>query len=814
MKVVKFLLSFTITLALTVAFSTKINDIPPLGKFLDPFHGFWQNAESAETKMERNLSLESLNSTVNVFYDSLLIPHIFADNEEDLFFAQGFTMASLRLWQMEFVTHVAAGRVSEIVGAQALSLDRLNRRKGLMYAAEKNLKAWMQDPDTKIQVEAYSRGVNAYVNALPYESLPIEYKLLNYRPEAWSPLKSVLLLSYMTDMLAGGDADLQNTNALRLLGKENFDLLFPTDLPNPATVIPDDREWDFDPVTLDTPQVVVADTTDYILDIIAQPDPDNGSNNWAVAGSLTRSGNPILAGDPHLGLNMPSIWTAMQLNAPGLNVMGVTLPGTPGIIIGFNDSIAWSVTNARQDVLDWYKINFSSPDKSEYLYDNKKLKTQQRIETIRIRGGEDFMDTVTYTHFGPVVYDDQFPADTVRNNRRNYAMKWIGHNAFNGALAFYLLNRAKNYEDYTKALQYHHAPAQNFAFASASGDIAIWVQGRFPAKWKDQGKFLMDGSDSRLEWADIIPQSQNPHILNPERGFVSSANQYPVNEDYPYYIYDHNYQDYRNRRINQRLAAMNNITVQDMMDLQNDTYNLQAAESLPFLLDTLDLGTISAEQKEAYDLLRKWNFYNDVNYKAPTLYQLWWENLHDLLWDEFDNHRMTLRKPENNVTIDILKNYPDNEFIDLQATTAEESLTEIVQESFAKAVQQLQDWEEENEQEALWGNYKNTTLQHMLRIAPFSASGLQIGGGRDIVAANSSTHGQSWKMIVELGETPRAWAVYPGGQSGNPGSPFYDNMVQTWASANYYPLLFLQNKDQQTSRIMFRQRLNPVREQD
>ena len=392
MKVVKFLLSFSITLALAVAFSTKINDIPPLGKFLDPFHGFWQNAESLDTDLERSLSFSTLSSPVTILYDSLLIPHIFASNEEDLFFAQGYTMASLRLWQMEFVTHVAAGRVSEIVGAQALYLDRLNRRKGLMYAAENNLKVWMQDPDIQRQVEAYSRGVNAYISSLTYESLPIEYKLLNYRPEAWAPIKSVLLLSYMTDMLAGGDADLQNTNALRLLGKENFDLLFPTDLPNPATIIPESREWEFDAVELDTPRVVVADTTDFIMDIIDQPDPDNGSNNWAVSGSKTRNGKPILAGDPHLGLNIPSIWTAMQLNAPGLNVMGVTLPGTPGIIIGFNDSIAWSPTNAKQDVLDWYKIRFSNLDKSEYVYDNKQLKTQQRIEEI-VRQLEDIGGT-------------------------------------------------------------------------------------------------------------------------------------------------------------------------------------------------------------------------------------------------------------------------------------------------------------------------------------------------------------------------------------------------------------------------------------
>jgi len=812
MKVIKFLLSFSVTLALTVAFSIKIQDIPPLGKFLDPFHGFWQNAESKETNLVRNLEFDSLRAPVTVLYDSLLVPHIFARNEGDLFYAQGYVMASLRLWQMEFVTHVASGRVSEIVGAQALKLDRLNRRKGLTYAAEKNIEVWMEDPDIRQQVESYVAGVNAFIRQLSYEDFPIEYKLLDYRPEPWTALKCALLLSYMTDMLAGGDADLQNTNALKMLGKENFDLLFPTDLPNPATVIPDSKKWDFNPVPVDTPRIAVADTTSFIMDIIDQPDPDNGSNNWAVDSSKTSSGKPMMASDPHLGLNIPSIWTAMQLNAPGFNVMGVTLPGTPGIIIGFNDSIAWGVTNARRDVLDWYKISFTNKEKTEYTYDNKQLKTRERVEQIKVLNGETFFDTVTYTHFGPVVYDDSFPADTVINNRRNFAMKWIGHEPFNGALAFYLLNRANNYDDFKRAMNYHYAPAQNFAFASASGDIAMWVQGRFPAKWKEQGKFLMDGSDARLEWQDLIPQSHNPHILNPERGFVSSANQYPVDSLYPYYVYDHSYQDYRNRRINERLSQMDHITPEDMMDLQNDTYNMKAAESLPFLLDTLDLGAFTSEEKTAYDLLRNWNYYNNVNYKAPTLYDLWWEQLTDLIWDEFDNQGVAFRKPADDVTIHILKNYPDYGYIDLQATTAVETLKEIVQEAFSKAVGQSQHWEEEQGQEAMWGDYKNTTLRHMLRQQPFSVSGLQVGGGRSIVAANSSTHGQSWKMIVELGDRPQAWAVYPGGQSGNPGSPYYDNMVSTWANGEYYSFTLMQEPDQDNGKIMFRQYLNPKQE--
>jgi len=303
-------------------------------------------------------------------------------------------------------------------------------------------------------------------------------------------------------------------------------------------------------------------------------------------------------------------------------------------------------------------------------------------------------------------------------------------------------------------------------------------------------------------------------VLNPERGYVSSANQFPVNDAYPYYIYDYNYEDYRNRRINQRLDKLNNITFADMKDLQNDTYNMQASDALPFLLDTLNIGAISADQKEVYDILRGWNYYNNVNSKAPTLYQIWWQQFHKMLWDEFDDTSFVLRKPQNDVTIHLLKTVPDLTYIDSKSTTAVESLEELVMDSFVEAVSLYQRWEEENSQEALWGVYKNTSMRHMLRLNPFSVTNLQVGGGRNIVAANSSTAGQSWKMIVELGEKPNIKAVYPGGQSGNPGSPYYDNMVETWASGNYYDMLFMNSTEDKPGRIMLKQTLHPAEKED
>lgn len=808
MKIAGFVLSLIITVALTVALSIKIESIPPLGYFLDPFHGFWQNAESEELLIEPSLPA-GVSQPVTVLYDSLLIPHIFAENEADLYRAQGYVQASHRLWQMEFVTHVAAGRVSEIAGERALEFDRRQRRKGLKFAAEHAWQAIQGDETALRMTQAYCDGINAYINSLEYTDYPVEYKLLNYQPEPWTPIKTALLLKYMADDLAGYDEDLENTNALKLFGKERLDHYFPMLLPDRDPVIPTSQTWDFKPLTVDTPRVSFPNS-EFYTESSEKPNPDNGSNNWAVSGSRTRSGYPLLANDPHLDLSLPSIWYLVQLHAPGVNVFGATLPGAPGVVIGFNDSIAWGVTNARRDVKDWYQIEFSNGSQEEYRFGDRLLKTQRRVEEIKIRGETTYYDTVIYTHYGPVMYDETFPADSAAKVPRNYAMKWVAHDPSLEIMAFYHLNRAKNYQEYVAALDYYVSPAQNFVFASSSDDIALWVQGAFPMKWKEQGRFLMDGSHPEQEWRDMIPKEQNAHVLNPERGFVSSANQIPVDSTYPYYVFDNSYEHFRNRRINSELSGMRRATPQSMMDLQNDTYNQKAADVLGQMLDSLDLSQLAKADKDRYDLLRKWNLQNTVSQLAPTVFEVWWNTFYDQLWDEFSIDSIALDPPNDAATIYLMRQYPNDSIFDSQLTTARETMSDLLQESFLTAGQQLAQWEEEHGQEYRWGDYKATSVQHMLQLDPFSIMNIQVGGGRNIVSANSGRHGASWKMIVSLGPEVQAWGVYPGGQSGNPGSPFYTNMVSTWAAGDYYPMKFYSSVDEAPLSVLARQTLTPT----
>jgi penicillin amidase len=244
-----------------------------------------------------------------------------------------------------------------------------------------------------------------------------------------------------------------------------------------------------------------------------------------VSGKKTHSGAPILSNDPHLSLSLPSIWYVIHLQAPGVNVMGASLPGSPAVISGFNDSIAWGVTNAQRDLIDWYKIEFKDKSKREYKSDDAWKPTRQVVETFKVKGKPDFYDTITFTHHGPVMYDERFKGD---NEMKHFALRWIAHDPSEEILTFFKLNRAKNHAEYMDALNHYASPAQNFVFASVSGDIAMRIQGRFPVRRKEEGKYILDGTLTRNEWQAFIPNEQNVMYKNPARGFVSSANQYPV----------------------------------------------------------------------------------------------------------------------------------------------------------------------------------------------------------------------------------------------------------------------------------------------
>jgi len=801
MKIFSFILFGAITIILILLFNTNMVLPVPLGKLLSPQQGVWQNAEPLDEDYSAQLSFPQLKGKVNVYFDDRLVPHVFADNENDAYFVQGYLHAKFRLWQMEFQVRAAAGRLSEVIGDKTLEYDRQQRRLGMVYAAENNLKEVEKDPETLAECDNYTAGVNDYIESLKASTLPIEYKLLGYQPEKWTNLKSALFLKYMALELAGSENDFEMTNAKSVFSTADFNKIYPIVMDSLDPIVPKGTIFPIPKIEVKIPATADSlyyDEKDSTTLEQQKPDPDNGSNNWAVNGSKTKSGYPILCNDPHLGLNLPSIWYEMQISTPDYNAYGATFPGAPSIIIGFNDSCAFGFTNAMRDVRDYYTVKFKDDSRKEYWFDSAWHPTTFRIEDIKVKGQPDFLDTVAYTNIGPVMYDKNFSGGRNTNNK-NYAVRWKAHDPSNELKMFTLLDKAKNYNDYLAAIKYLHTPGQNCIFACKNGDIAIWDQGEFPAKWYRQGDFVMPGMDSSYFWQGMIPQNENPHLENPERGFVSSANQMPTDTTYPYYL-GGSYPPYRGLEINKKLEVMNDITPQDMMKLQTDNYNIFGEMALPILVKNMEVDKLSPQEKSYFDILKNWNHRNDADSKGATLFVVTWDSLATTVWkDEFMKTGLQLLWPTESTLFDDITKYPDFKYFDDINTPQIETLSDDVTAAFQKAAAVIRKADEDGTMQ--WAKYKDTRVEHLARIDAFSRLHLPIGGGTNTINAAKEQHGPSWRMIVSLTPQTEAYGIYPGGESGNPGSQFYDDFVSDWALGKYYTLWVMKASDATDNRV-------------
>ena len=801
MRILPLLFSAAFTIVLIIILNTKLVVPAPLGALLSPQHGLWQNAEPADKNFSADLKFPHLKGKVSVYFDEKLIPHVFAAQENDVYFVQGYLHAKFRLFQMELQTNVAAGRAAEMVGEVALKHDREFRRLGMVYAAEKALKEMEQNDTTKSSCDAYTAGVNAYINTLTESTLPVEYKLLGIKPEKWSNLKIALFLKLMSNDLAGHDNDFEMTNAKQFFSKTDFDLLYPLVQDSLDPIIPKGTVYAapaMKPVAPKNVDSMYLNKGFVAAEEFVKPNPANGSNNWAVSGSKTKSGAPILCNDPHLGLNLPSIWYEMQLSTPNFNAYGATFPGSPSVIIGFNDSCAFGVTNGGRDVRDYYEIKFKDETRKEYWFNNAWKQTTFRIEEIKIAGKPSMLDTVAYTVFGPVMYDKNFNGGRQTNNK-NYAVRWKAHDKSNDLLMFNLMNHAKNYNDYVTAVENLKVPGQNVAFASKAGDIAMRTQGEWPAKWKGQGDFIMPGIDSAYMWQGMIPQNEIPFQYNPERGFVSSANQKPTDSTYAYYL-GREYPVARGLLINKRLTAMQQITPQDMMALQTDNYNIYAEELLPVLTKQINVAMLNADETKYFSILRSWNLRNDAASTGATVYNEWYKKFKDDVYDdEFAKAPKPIQVPFESTLIEATLRDSAYKFFDDINTTKKETLADEALKSFKEAVVVLKDLETKGNLE--WWKSKDTRINHLLKQPAFSRMHLNMGGGRNMINATTEDHGPSWRMIVSLTPKTEAYGVYPGGQNGNPGSVYYDNFVDKWAEGKYYSLWMMTKEEVKDNRV-------------
>jgi penicillin G amidase len=791
---------------LNTSLTIKGNTLPPIGAFFNPFSGFWQNAEPAMTPTHSDIRINSLKKEVSVVFDDLAIPHIFAEELDDALRVQGYLTARDRLFQMDISSRKSLGRLSEIIGPKTIEIDRQAHHKGLPLGVERALAATKRSPESMAKLNAYIEGVNAYIGQLAPADYPVEYKLLNTAPTLWDAEKTLAIIEGMAESLVAQNNDICNSKNLTALGQETYDVLFPRYNPDQTPIVTDEGQWKEignKSDKIDKKNSTGTPKTDKTLGHTIPNEWNeqesqfpyevrSGSNNWAVGGSRTTTGKPMLANDPHLTLTLPSIWYQVQIHTAEQNAYGVSLPGVPGIVIGFNEHIAWGMTNVSHDVGDFYRVTWLNETKTLYqLPDGEQAKTDVKVAKIFVKGQIlPVLDTLRTTVWGPVLSTDTSLAEA------NLAYQWLPQLEPSPELImeFLNLNKAKNYLEYRSAIQHFDVPAQNFVFASRSGDIGITAQGKFPIRPSTHAEFVQDGATVGQVWNEYIPQEQIPYQKNPACGFVYSANQHTTSAAYPFPYYGY-FDDYRGRYIHKRLTAMDKMNMDSMAQLQLDPHTQLVDDALPLLISALDTNSINPAQLLIISELRSWNGNFDRSSKMGIFFDLWHRAFSKAAFDEFEDCVM----PDTWVLYDLLKRKPNHAIFDKKDTPEIENGTQLCRSAFDEAVIAFAANQVLPNQNT-WGTYSDNAVVHIARIPAFMKK-IVTDGHPNAPNANKKGHGPSWRMLVDLQDSIRAMAVYPGGQSGNPGSPHYDDMLAHWADGKYYECLFLKTPTETNARI-------------
>ncbi len=792
--------------ALVFAGSRAVGPLPALGAFLEPAHGVWALARTSEMPRDASAAIRGLSAPVRVEYDDRAVPHIFAASEDDAYRALGYVVARDRMFQLYIQTLAATGRLTEVAGARALELDREMRRLGLPRSAEREQAALPATDGAARVAAAYAEGVNAWIESMPASALPLEFRLLGTRPERWSAINSLHLQNRMGYTLAYLSLEGDRMAAAAVVGEAAADALFPDDSPLQEPLQPtggrEPRE-NFHPLPPPGAPDSASALASAMLDALmpsqrlarAATDADGeprwqASNNWAVAPRRSASGHALLAGDPHLELTLPSIWYEAHLVVPGtLDVYGVTIPGAPGIVIGFNRDVAWTFTNTGADVLDLYAEQVDDvAHPARYRLDGAWRPLERRSERYLGKHGETLAtDTTYYTHRGPMR----------RAGERWLSMRWtVLEGTGREVTAFRDGAHARSAREFEEAMGASYAaPAQNMLAADRGGHIAIRSTGRFPVRpAPGDGGHVRDGRTSASDWTSSLAVSGYPQSFDPAQGFLASANQQPADPRTTTTWMGGVYDPWRALRINTLLRADSALTPDAMRRMQRDPGSARADLFVPYFLNAARrLAHPGDTLAEAARLLAEWDRRYTLDNQRAVLFEAAMRELAERTWDELRASRGTGARAATPSTAVLAELLADSASVwwDDRATPRRETRDEIVAAALVAALRATRErygapdaggWR--------WNRIRKANVSHLLRLSALSALGIPVQGGPGTLSPSSGSgnFGPSWRMVVELGDEPRAWATYPGGQSGNPVSARYRDRLPVWTEGRLEPV--------------------------
>ncbi len=753
-------------------------------------------------KTEGEVRLAGIGAPVEVLRDRYGIPHIFAASLEDASFALGFVHAQDRLWQMEMSQRIAAGRVAEIVGAGALEADRFLRTLGVRRAAEANLRSL--DAETLRLLESYARGVNAFLAAGPV--LPPEFWLTGARPEPWTPADSVSWVKMMAWDLGHNWRDellrMRLAKTLPLARIHEFLPPYPGEHP---PVIADLKElygrMERDAVRL----AQFAPSKSGPGPDFLEPNEGLGSNNWVVSGARSASGKPLLANDPHLGLTAPPVWYFAHLHAPGIDVIGATLPGVPGVILGRNQRIAWGFTNTGPDVQDLYIEKLDAA--GGYLTPEGPRPFQVIEETIRVKGAEPEKLRVRISRHGPVISDVSRAAQDETPRGHVIAFSWTAlaedDRSMQAALKF---ARAREWEEFLAAARDFHSPQQSIVYADLEGNIGFVAAGRVPQRKPGndlKGMAPAPGWLAKYDWAGTIPFEELPRSFNPASGALVTANQRITPPGYPHFISSEWQPPYRADRIQQLLDATPKHDVPSFARIQADVTSLAMRELLPKLLTARPR---SEEARKALELLRKWDGAMAPERPEPLIAWAWWRELTraiyaDELGDAFQQNRLARAVFMSKV----LSGDPGPaRWCDDVRTAALETCEEQLALSLEAALADLGRRYGKDRSRWRWGEAHAARHEHRpfgrqpllarlfdIRVpSPGDAYTVNVGRSNlnDEAEPFANRHAASLRAIYDLSDLEKSLYIHSGGQSGNIFSDHYESFSKAWAKNEYIPM--------------------------
>jgi penicillin G amidase len=788
---------------------------------------------SSFPQLNGELEVVGLNQEVTVIRDGYGIPHIYAETPADLFKAQGYVEAQDRFFQMDFWRHIGAGRLSEMFGESQLGTDKFLR--ALNFTATAQIELTTISQEARDILGWYSEGVNAYLTSHQGSAASLEYPLMalqasGYVPDPWTPLNTLTWAKVMSwDLSSNFGDEIARTVLGDTLTEEQVEQLYPPYPDGHPVIVPSEiRSAAADRTTASLPDAAITallsveQSRRTLSELTGGGFEGIGSNNWVISGKLTSSGMPILANDPHLAIQIPSIWYEIGLHCSDVSdtcpfeVTGFSFPGTPGVVIGHNASIAWGVTTEAADTQDLYIEKINPENANQYEVDGEWVDMDVRAETIDIAGGASESYEVRTTKHGPIISGLHGGADQLDDVGSNYpdgfevSLAWQSLQPSTLIESILQIDLASDWDDFRSAASLWDVAAQNLVYADIEGNIGYQSTGEIPIRPNSDGLRPVPGWDSSNDWVGIVPFDEMPFVFNPERGYMASANQ-PVLEAgaEPFIGRDGAY-GYRAARIDEMINATAIHTVESVQAMQMDNRDGGAANLVQHLVA---VPTREPNVLEIQNLLEVWalgkeGFQATWDSAGSAAYQATWRKVLELTFnDDLPEEYWPDGGSRWFEVFRVLIDHPDDPFWDIKGTNEIETADVILQQAMNDAHTELTELLGDNALNWKWGNlhtaeFENQTLGQS-GIGPIEwlfnrSAPRRVSGGPSLVNATgwSATVGYevdwvpSMRMVVDLGDFSRSTSIHTTGQSGHAFQANYADMIEMWTDGGQHPMLW------------------------